>query len=534
MPFTMTHPALGLAALLACASPSSGEDSTMPPDSGGDPGEELPSVASCDPQLSWSPPQPYEGEAVVGTLSCASAIDGFEPRLEAAPVGMSLDGWGLAWTPGPDDGGDHPIVLVFTHSGTLPEVLEASLGVADNPEVQGAVPLEPWFYTHEWGLPVLHLAPDAPLGQTYGEGDVVFLGEQGRAEMKIRGATSASFPKPGYTLHFNQGNLDLGDFGMGKRDKLVLVSTFDDNSQLRQKLAYDLWAELARLRGDDTRLVPRSFFTILYIDGVYRGIYMALDHIDDEFVQDMGGPAGTDIFKAVSHDANFSILTSGGASKSSLHQGYEKKEGTPTHGEPGAYDPLDALVDFTGRASPTTLADEGADWLDIDDFIDWWLFVRFSNAEDSGGKNSYLVSLPGETPFRFSPWDMNHSWGQDWMTLRVASDHDNDFRSANRVFDLMLRHDELGATMAEAWLAHTEPGGPFSQGWLHDQIDGHVATLGRSIERDWARWGDEYASYGLWAGYRSHYGDLNTAEGELAYLRRWAEERAAWALTAAP
>ena len=116
----------------------------------------------------------------------------------------------------------------------------------------------------------------------------------------------------------------------------------------------------------------------------------------------------------------------------------------------------------------------------------------------------------------------------------MASNHDNDFRGANRVFDLMLRHDVLGEAMSVAWQTHTEPGRPFSQEWLHGQIDANVALLGRSMERDWDRWGDEYESYWLWAGYRSHYGDLNTADEELAYLRRWTAERATWAQTAAP
>ena len=66
--------------------------------------------------------------------------------------------------------------------------------------------------------------------------------------------------------------------------------------------------------------------------------------------------------------------------------------------------------------------------------MDWFLLVTYTLAEDSAGKNSYLYTGPDSPDFRFIPWDFNHSWGQDWRTLREAPDAENEYRWHNRIF----------------------------------------------------------------------------------------------------
>ena len=89
---------------------------------------------------------------------------------------------------------------------------------------------------------------------------------------------------------------------------MVLITSFDDISYVRQKLVYDLWAEMADFQ-DVHRLTPRTFFAVVYINGEYQGLYTGCDRIDDEFVRHMGFEDGEgNLYKAVSHDANFKKL----------------------------------------------------------------------------------------------------------------------------------------------------------------------------------------------------------------------------------
>ena len=60
----------------------------------------------------------------------------------------------------------------------------------------------------------------------------------------MRGATSASYPKRSYTVKFTEGELGVKGWHGGKtRGHLVLTTTFDDATYVRQKLVYDLWRD---------------------------------------------------------------------------------------------------------------------------------------------------------------------------------------------------------------------------------------------------------------------------------------------------
>lgn len=121
---------------------------------------------------------------------------------------------------------------------------------------------------------------------------------------------------------------------------MILTSTFDDTSYVRQKLVYDLWKAMAEFQNEH-RLTPATFFAVVYINGVYQGLYVAVsdlppilslyltlfyailtpfyssftqfysaftqcDRIDDEFIRHHDLPSGEgNMYKAVNHDANF-------------------------------------------------------------------------------------------------------------------------------------------------------------------------------------------------------------------------------------
>jgi hypothetical protein len=271
----------------------------------------------------------------------------------------------------------------------------------------------------------------------------------------------------------------------------------------------------------ETRLVVRSFFAVLYLDGAYVGLYEAMDHPDDEWLEDLGFDRGADLFKAVNHDANFYTWDASGNPKWALYQGYERKEG-----DSGTWDSLVALVDFAASSdTPTFLAGMDA-WIPPEEFMDWLLFVHVTSADDSGGKNSYIYKSASDPLYRYAPWDFNHSFGQDWMTLRVPSTAYNDFTWANGIFRHFLSDPD---TAAEVWSRlDTFLDGALSAAALRGRLDGYYALIDRSARRDWSRWRDAYRSYGGWAHYRAHYGDWTEYEGEKAYLYRWADEREAY------
>jgi hypothetical protein len=101
-------------------------------------------------------------------------------------------------------------------------------------------------------------------------------------QAKVRGATSAGYPKQSYTLKFDDEELGVEEWGHKTRGHIVLIITFDDASHLRQKLVYDLYRAMADHQGVQ-RLVPRTFFAV-----VYHGLYVGCDRIDDELARHSG------------------------------------------------------------------------------------------------------------------------------------------------------------------------------------------------------------------------------------------------------
>jgi spore coat protein H len=465
-----------------------------------------------------------EADLVEFTVGCSGELPTEQARIEllVQPTGASFepDSSTLSWATGPASGGRADLVFqVDSDDGQVPHAGTVTVWVADDPSQPDNQPVDPSTYTEEWGLPVVHVQPQGLLDQEYVGADLWFDGQHYEAGIKIRGAASAGYPKNSYTLRFDGPELVVRRWDV-TRDRLVLITTFDDNSYVRQKLIYDQWLAMADYWGQ-SRLTPRTFFAVLYLDGQYRGLYTAIDHPDDEFVGQMGFGDDGNLYKSVNHDANFGPDLANGSPKTSLHAGYEKKEGEP----PGDFSDLDALVGFTSLATPQQLVDGADEWLDLREFMDWFLLVHYSASGDSAGKNCYLYNDPGGSGFRYTPWDFNHSWGQNWRTYRVGADDLNDYTWHNRVFASIQAVPE---TDAELWqrFEQMREDGPFSEQWIEDRVDGYYDQIQPSAERDWAMWANAYYIYGGWAGARDQAGDWTDYEGEKAYLYAWLEARA--------
>ena len=462
-----------------------------------------------------SPEEVYflEGDVLELPLVCENNASA-EVLVVRAPPGSTATSARVEWSTGPEDAGAWPIVLATRTWGAVDEIPTAegfTVWVADDPSHPDAVPVDPLTYTHEWALPVFHVQTADAIPESYVAATVTYEGVAYEAEIKVRGASSTSYPKKSYTLAFEDVELPVEDWPE-TRDRMVLVTTFDDNSYVRQKLIYDQWLAMADY-ADDPRMTPRAYFAVVYLNGQYHGLYTALDHVDDEFMEHMGLNRDANLYKAVNHDANFYL-------KSNLHAGYEKKEGVD-----GDWADLDALVEFTGGSSPEDLIANADTWLDLVEFMDWFLLVHYSEAADSAGKNSYLYNDPWELGFKFAPWDFNHAWGQNWYTARVPSSQLQDYSNRNAVFNAIhaVASDDLWARF-DALRADE---GPLSTAWIEGRLDAYYALIEPSAQRDWDKWEQDYYAFSRWASNRTGNNNWTDYQAEKAYLYTWVQERGA-------
>jgi hypothetical protein len=93
--------------------------------------------------------------------------------------------------------------------------------------------------------------------------------------IKVRGQSSAMFPKPGYSVEVRDEKgegKDVSMFNLPPADDWVFHGPYVDKSLLRNALAYWLFRQAGRY-------APRTKHFDLYINGVYRGVYVMVEKI---------------------------------------------------------------------------------------------------------------------------------------------------------------------------------------------------------------------------------------------------------------
>lgn len=502
------------------AGTTTGPASTGAVDSTGEPSPDLPTEIQCDPQ-GGGPYWLLEGELVEVPITCATGLvlPGADFELDPLPAGAVYDPATatLQWTPGLDQGAVYELEITATPYG---ETGTVKIGVADRWDDPANVPVvDPSIYGEEYGLPVLHLYNDPGISATlYTPATIIYRGHTFTAESKLRGAASLYYPKNSYTLKFPKEDKfsepDLAGGFLDKR-KVVLISTFDDNSYVRQRLAYELWNRL-----DPGHIQVQVYSGVVFVDGQYYGLYTVSDHVDEYLMEDHGLQQLGNLYKARTHDANFRLTRANGQPKSTLHQGLTKEEGTPVAGQPGDYDDLDELVSFVATSTDQDFLAELDTRIDRRDYEDWWIFVSLIMADDSAGKNSYHYHDPSAGPWRFVPWDFNDSFGQTWQTARKGFvTAPESYTWANHLFSRMLGAPSIGDPLRTRYGAVLH--GLYDLPEVLALMDAMVEETATSARRDEGRWGAQYVSYGGW----SWRGDFLGYDEEVAYLRQWIEDR---------
>jgi spore coat protein H len=472
----------------------------------------------CDPTgpVTWV----LEGEMARVPVTCRTGMvlspDSFS--LPSGPPGLTLAGAELTWTPGLDQGGvyDVPVEALGERGGVR-------IGVVDRWDHADNVLVDPETYTEEYGLPVLHVFPSVDPTREYTAATVVYRGHTYVAEIKIRGASSFYYPKQNYNLKFSSVDpfdepvFPVWDGGFRAKRKIALTSPFDDNSYVRQRLAYETWNRI-----DPAHLPIQAYNAVVFYDGVYHGLYAITDRPDDEYLGALGLSEDANLYMAVSHDANFRLQAANGGTKGSLSAGYEKKEGLPAEGSPGAFTDLEDLVRFVIEADDTTFRDGIFTRVEQRDYEDWWIFVSLIEGDDSAGKNSFHYHDPAisASRWRYMPWDFNHSFGQTWQTARQGYDSDPDgYVWANEMFARFLREPAISVPLRARYRAVMD--GVVTEAAMQDLVEALLAEVWDGALRDEGKWGAQYRSYSGW----SWRDDFIPFVEEADYLRAWITSR---------
>lgn len=491
------------------------------PSSGANPGV-------CQPRGVGGPFWLTEGETIEIALECATGAPlGADVLLPNLPANAAFDPATrrLRFTPGLDQAGVYALQVALTETGDQGSI---EVQVADRFDAAGNVPVDPATYTEEFGLPVLHLRPDPGINEDgYLPATITYRGHTFTdAEAKHRGQTSLRYPKKSFTLKFAKedrfSDPERAPGFINKR-KITLTTTFDDNTNLRARLAFELWNRI-----DDGQVRVQTYNAVVYLDGQFWGIYTITDHVDGRLMEDYGFLQDGNLYKARTHDANFRLTRTEapGGDKLSLSEGYTKEEGTPLEGEPGANADLEDLVSWVATSSSAAFLAELDTRLARREYEDWWMLVSFVYAGDSAGKNSYHYRDPSagaDGRFHVVPWDFNDSFGQTYYNdhpgREAGDDPEEELAWYNLLFERMLAEPATRQSLVARYRALLED--EWALPSLLATFDAWAAENEPVARRDESKWGALFAS---------HFADLRstspvTHSEELAYMRQWIIDR---------
>jgi len=245
--------------------------------------------------------------------------------------------------------------------------------------------------------------------------------------IRIRGGNTRSFPKKPLKIsliHDKQGdnysNSNISLLGMRKDDDYILYPAYNDAEKVRNVFSQNLWYNSCNnnnLYGITTGIEYK--FLELFINGEYSGLY-ALGYTPDE---KMIGVSKSD------EHAGFYKRVVGIDSANIFENEYGgifgwRAENVPNGEDAEIYEKKrwELLTEYLENLQKNS-ADTGAlsDCIDIDNAIDYTLFINLIQGDDNLFKNYYLFVRENPDGYYsyLCPWDLDVSWGNMWVPNAV-------------------------------------------------------------------------------------------------------------------
>jgi len=447
-----------------------------------------------------------EGDTLVVEVGCLNAT--FDGELQATGLpGAEWHGRELRWVAELDAAGSYTLTLSDdTKTATADIFVEDNSLHADNEPLTA-----PADYAHEDGLSVVHISTDSTdeLSRWAEIPCSVHIEGELYEDLlcRYRGVSSLHYPKKSYQLAFEGDSYKGGAFGDFERERLLLTTMFDDVSAVRQRFMYQMLNQSLLGPQVQTQMV------VVYLNGVYQGLYMMSDKINDELLEAYGVEE-PEVYKAVTGEATFME-----EHISAIPTAYEKKESS--NDDEQDFESLEEFHEWIHDASDAEFESQLMQKLDVDEYLDWWILMAMGLCEDSFTKNFYFYrdEEDGDPRWHVLGWDFNASLGQNWRTTRIVVIRAPSWYSSRQgLIGRMMTFDSFRQRAAERMERFNTGLGELSA--LETRLDALAAETSSASEKDWARWEGEFRSFENWSDRADIVGPTDEVENVRDFLIR--------------
>jgi spore coat protein CotH len=273
------------------------------------------------------------------------------------------------------------------------------------------------------------------------------------------------------------------------------------------------------------------------LDGQYQGLYLLLEHIDDDFLDlesfDKNEDHNSLLYRAHNLNANFTAVNThpqesplfrhyagsrqlGDKDRDPIfgwHSGFAQR-----HPEPERfgdyYQPLERFVRFAALSTDIRFQREIFNRLDMERYVDLWIFTQLLDDSDGLFQNRYLARRRGNgETWYFVPWDKDGVMGRGFdMTRRP---HDQWLTTP--LFQRCLQIPGFRTALSSRW-DQLRKEGIISMESLVRAIDNIAALIASAQQRNFAKWPPDMPQYP----------DSATFSNEIEFMKEWLQRRIEW------
>lgn len=376
---------------------------------------------------------------------------------------------------------------------------------------------------------------------------------EGKVGIEIRGATSQSFPKKSYgfeTRDANNEDVNVSLLGFPEEEDWILYGPYSDKSLMRNMLIYDLSRDI-------DRYASRTKFAELYIDGIYKGVYVFMEKLkrdgdriainklnnDENTGEDVTGGYILKIDKTAGSNLgdgynDLNSFTSSHAPTSAtmsqeIHFLYEYPDAEDITEEQKNY-----ISTYVKQFEDALASNEYANletgyeaYIDVDSFIDFFLMNEISNNVDGYRLSTYMHKDKNEKLEMGPIWDFNLAFGNadycgggetNVWAYKFNERCSEDYWEVPFWWERLLEDPAYVSRLKIRWNALRS--NEFSDAAIDLKIETYTTLLNTSeaVRANFATWD----ILGIYVWPNNFVG--NSYDAEIEYLKSWIKARVTW------
>jgi len=321
---------------------------------------------------------------------------------------------------------------------------------------------------------------------------------ESNARTHYRGGVTANFEKHPYRVEFTRTSDGRKKIVqdvpvLGQMEQFILIPMWYDNDFLRDRLSWAVYGEM--VGAEAPYGARRHAYAELFVNDQYEGVYLLLEPYDHETEIAKIGAAHvlTDSVYATYPNPMYAEEDRP-TIEDELVEGY----GYALHHPAQGWDEFDGIkdyIDICAEPDDDLFVSRAMEQMDLESMLRYHLILQSFGLGDNVLNNQFIWAIGDqEKPtYRFIPWDMDMSWGENDHIEWIREDYDGwmYFSVADRL--LNLNPDNVRERWAQMWQQMRE--NVLTQENIEEKVMLYSAELNNSgaIMRNAQRWNKDHS-----------------------------------------